>query len=250
MHDQEVIADQKKKIRTLQEEYDKSLHQFVDGSIKFSDVHLNAVRFFGFIEECCASNNSSTSLKDSGWNQWLAETCLDLLPLILSHFLLYRDAMNSPDFKPSGRAYAGMQRLAKRIDEKAAQEIRSQFADAGFSTYGFDTGAKIKMSSVERDKYLGYIFAVVAIVVILITTFTTPNPTSYQYTVYRIVLALAAGGIGAVLPGLLEVKFKGWLRASGAAAFFAIVYFKSPALLQQNPESASQPVASQSIAEQ
>lgn len=95
------------------------------------------------------------------------------------------------------------------------------------------------MSSVERDKYLAYSFAAVAIIVLLVTTIITPNPTSYQYTVYRIVLALAAGGIGAVIPGLLEVKFKGWLRASGAAAFFAIVYFKSPALLQQNPESAS-----------
>ena len=63
----------------------------------------------------------------------------------------------------------------------------------GFSTYGFDAGVKIKMSSVERDKYLGYSFAVVAIGVIITTTFITPNPTSYQYTVYRIVLALAAG---------------------------------------------------------
>lgn len=73
------------------------------------------------------------------------------------------------------------------------------------------------MSSVKIDKYIRYSFALVVIVAILITTFTTPNPTSYQYTVYRIVLALAAGCIGAVLPGLLEVKFKGWLRASGAA---------------------------------
>lgn len=250
MHDQVVIADQKVKIRSLQEEYDKSLNQFTKGSINFSDVHLNALRFFGFIEECCATNNSSLSLKDSGWNQWLAETCLDLLPIILNHYLLYRDAMNVPDFKPSRGAYAGMQRLAKRIDEKAANEIRSKFTDAGFSTYGFDTKDKIKMNSVDRDKYLGFIFAVVVIVVILITTVTTPNPTSYQYTVYRIVLSLAAGGIGAVLPGLMEVKFKGWLRASGAAAFFAIVYFQSPALLQQNPESASKPVATQSIAGQ
>ncbi|ECQ8978371.1 hypothetical protein ACDT65_000876 [Salmonella enterica subsp. enterica] len=98
------------------------------------------------------------------------------------------------------------------------------------------------MSSITIDKYIRYGFAVGAIVAILITTITTPNPTSYQYTVYRIVLALAAGCIGAVLPGFLEVKFKGLLRASGAAAIFAIVYFISPALLQQNPESASKPV--------
>lgn len=98
------------------------------------------------------------------------------------------------------------------------------------------------MSSIKIDKYIRYGFAVGVIVAILITTFTTPNPTSYQYTVYRIVLALAAGCIGAVLPGFLEIKFKGLLRASGAAAIFAIVYFISPALLQQNPESASKPV--------
>lgn len=55
------------------------------------------------------------------------------------------------------------------------------------------------MSSVRTDKFIRYGFAVVAIVAILITTITTPNPTPYQYIVYRIVLALAAGCIGAVL---------------------------------------------------
>lgn len=235
-----MIDRQKDKIRHLQEAYDSSLEKFTQGTLSFDVVHLNGQRFFGHLEECCASNNSSPLLKNSGWNQWLAETCLDVLPIIVDHFVAYRVAMKAPDFKPSGRAYSGMQRLAKRLDKTEAYKIRERFVSLGFPTYGFDIGEKIKMSSSERDKYLGYAFAVVALIVVLITTITTPNPTSYQYTVYRIILALAAGGIGAVLPGALEFKLNGWLKASGAAAFFAIVYFQSPAVLQLNPAEPTQ----------
>lgn len=241
---QGIIDKQKEKIRILQEEYDAALYHFAEGSLTFSDVHIKALRFFGYIEECCASNNSSAIMKDSGWNQWLGETCLDVLPLIVGHYDCYRKALGVPDFAPSERAYAGMQRLAKRLDKKAAIKIQEKFISLNMPVYGFNNKDKIKLNR-STDRYLGFAFGVIFICVILATAFTTPNPTSYQYTVFRIVLALAAGGVGAVLPGMLEVKFKNWLRASGAAAFFIIVYFYSPVALLANIEPS--PQNSQSI---
>ncbi len=53
-----------------------------------------------------------------------------------------------------------------------------------------------------------------------------PEPTPFQYTVFRIVLALAAAGIAA---------FKTIVRAGGALAVFVIVYFFSPAGLVVTP---------------
>jgi hypothetical protein len=43
------------------------------------------------------------------------------------------------------------------------------------------------------------------------------------------VLALACGGIGAVIPGILEVKVSKAIKAGGAIAIFVIVYFWNPA---------------------
>jgi len=69
----------------------------------------------------------------------------------------------------------------------------------------------------------------------LVTIF--PSPTKPQYEIFRIVIALAAGGVGAVVPGLLSLQMnlgltsnqKVVLRAGGALAVFVVVYFYSPA---------------------
>ena len=56
-----------------------------------------------------------------------------------------------------------------------------------------------------------------------------PRPTDFQYTVFRIILALSAAGVGAVIPGFIEAKIKTILQAGGAIAVFVVVYFFDPA---------------------
>lgn len=79
------------------------------------------------------------------------------------------------------------------------------------------------------DKMLAFGFGVVFVSVILAIALLQPNPTQFSYTIFRIVMALAAAGVGAVLPGFLEVSFRNWLRAGGALALFVVVYFFAPA---------------------
>lgn len=83
------------------------------------------------------------------------------------------------------------------------------------------------------EKKLAYVFGVVFVVVLLVLALAVPNPTEFQYTVFRIVLALAAAGVAAMVPGFLEVTVSTWIRAGGALAIFVIVYFYSPAALAQ-----------------
>ena len=83
------------------------------------------------------------------------------------------------------------------------------------------------MKSVER--YLAFAFGVIFVVVLLVLATKFPNPTPFQYTVFRIVLALASGGVAAMIPGFLTLRIATWLRASGAIAVFVITYFYSPA---------------------
>jgi hypothetical protein len=65
---------------------------------------------------------------------------------------------------------------------------------------------------------------------VTIAAFFHKRPTSFQYYVYRLVAALGAGGIGAVLPGTLHVRFTG-ADAGGALALFLLVYRVNPAAL-------------------
>ncbi|KZB63135.1 hypothetical protein AUP42_01715 [Thalassospira lucentensis] len=84
------------------------------------------------------------------------------------------------------------------------------------------------------EKISIFAFGVVFISVLLAVALFLPEPTDFQYTIIRIILALSAAGIAALIPGFIEIKYKNICRAGGAMAVFLIVYFKSPASIVTN----------------
>jgi hypothetical protein len=72
-------------------------------------------------------------------------------------------------------------------------------------------------------------FGVIFIITLIVLAIAFPNPTSFQYTVFRIVLAMSVAGVMAIIPGYIEVRWKQCIQAGGAIAAFVIVYFFSPA---------------------
>lgn len=74
-------------------------------------------------------------------------------------------------------------------------------------------------------------FGVAFVLILVIIAVTLPRPTEFQQLIFRIVLALAAAGVGALIPGFLAIRYKTFLRAGGALAVFAMVYFFNPATL-------------------
>jgi hypothetical protein len=83
--------------------------------------------------------------------------------------------------------------------------------------------------SKSAERLAAFAFGVVFIITILVLAVRFPYPTPFQYTTFRIVLALAAGGVAGMIPGFLTVNVSRFIRAGGALAVFAIVFFKSPA---------------------
>jgi hypothetical protein len=81
------------------------------------------------------------------------------------------------------------------------------------------------------DKQIATAFGISGLIVMVVLAIFFPHPTEFQYTVFRIVLALVGAGVGATIPGLVDVTISGVVRASGAIAVFVIVYFFSPAQL-------------------
>lgn len=77
------------------------------------------------------------------------------------------------------------------------------------------------------------------VVVMLGIAIAIPNPTATQWFVFRVVLALSAAGIGAVIPGLIVVNVSKIVRAGGAIALFVLVYMLNPPQLVSTPPGAS-----------
>lgn len=90
-------------------------------------------------------------------------------------------------------------------------------------------------SLLSWEKLLAFGFGVILIAAFMVLALKFPTPTTFQYTIFRIIMALAAAGIGAIIPGFIEVEVQKWLRAGGAMALFVVVYFFCPAQLVSNP---------------
>lgn len=78
------------------------------------------------------------------------------------------------------------------------------------------------------------IFAFGVVFVLALSGFAlqTPDPSSFQYKVAGIVMALAAAGVAALVPGFIEVKYRPLARATGAFGVLllvAIIFFWSDA---------------------
>jgi hypothetical protein len=92
--------------------------------------------------------------------------------------------------------------------------------------------AKVEKSTTPKVQ-LGFAvgFGIVGLAIILIIAIFIPVPTEFQYQVFRIILALAAGGAASMIPGILNLQISNLITASGALAVFVVVYFYSPAQL-------------------
>lgn len=88
------------------------------------------------------------------------------------------------------------------------------------------------------ERILAAVCAVAVLVVVFIVVLrNAPFADQNQVVLIRIVLSLAVGIIGAVVPGFLQVSLSGKgvaIRASGALALFVITYFFLPSVLPLN----------------
>jgi hypothetical protein len=92
-----------------------------------------------------------------------------------------------------------------------------------------------KEHNISKQSIVAFAFGVVFVVTLLVLAIAFPTPTSFQYTVFRIILALAAAGVAAMIPGFIRLKLSPSsalaIQAGGAIAVFVIVYFFNPAQL-------------------
>jgi Protein of unknown function (DUF4019) len=75
---------------------------------------------------------------------------------------------------------------------------------------------------------ISVIFGCIFITAILILITIDKSPTNAALLIYKVVIALSAAGMAAILPGFLDVKFKSVIQSGGALAVFVLVLFAIP----------------------
>ena len=87
--------------------------------------------------------------------------------------------------------------------------------------------AHLEVEPAQQKKIVG-VMGVGFLLLMFGTALFIADPSPFQLLVFRLVLSLAAGGLGAWIPGLIEVRVRPWLRAGGAMAAFVVVYLVNP----------------------
>src|SRR5438270_587032 len=70
-----------------------------------------------------------------------------------------------------------------------------------------------------------FAFACAASVVLLAVAWFDKHPSRTSWHIYNSILAIAAGGIAALIPGTLSLNWPGGIRAAGALAVAVIVFY-------------------------
>lgn len=86
-----------------------------------------------------------------------------------------------------------------------------------------------------HERIAVFAFGVIFVIALLVLAIEFPKPEPFQYQVFKIVLALAAAGVAAMIPGFIEVDIPNWVKAGGALAVFVLVMYKNPAELISKP---------------
>lgn len=247
MTQEQDVVKAKKQISTLKEEFATSLRTYMavepkDGPTA-KDAALECQKrgaaYFNYAEEFVGNSDLLGAHRSVMWAQGFAEDCAEILSSMPAHFKFLKQAFSRiPELKvvtpvPGFTAFANMQRMAVAyLSDDLVRNMRSTFEAENLPSYGFKHEAKHPMNK-QTSIVLAFTFGVVFVSVMLLIAFLKPDPTEFQYTVFRAVLAMSLAGIAVVIPGFIEVRVSKFLVAGGALAVFVMVYFWNPALRQQ-----------------
>lgn len=242
-HEQDVV-DAKARISRLKSAYMNDLQAFIDASTAGSAqtrsqilaCQKSGTAYFNYAEEFVGNSDLLGAHRSALWAQGFAEDCAEILRSLPGHLEFLRGAFKKahiqiPDdsLVPGKTAFANMQRMVRRyLTTEVSDELEAKLLKSGLPVYGFHNEAREFMNKTVQT-VLAFAFGVCFVATMLIIALLQPNPTSYQFGVFKTVLALAGAGVAAVIPGFLEIKFRGWLRAGGALAVFVVLYFFNPA---------------------
>lgn len=133
---------------------------------------------------------------------------------------------------PNGRLLLpGSKRVSRKNRSTTGESTSQNHSTGGRNRKRTDRrpGESIMSRQNSFRRFAPYVFGFIFIAIVVAIAVAKPVISPFQYTVFRIVLALAAAGIAGTIPKLQTIKAGRALKVGGAMIVFLIVYFFSPA---------------------
>jgi hypothetical protein len=202
-----------------------------------------ATRCYNSVEKCIAQGDLLGAHQSDFLAGDFANTSANFLEKIPAYWRGVRRhvevlGLNPAHYAPRSTAYSAMQNLVVLYCPDKAGDLEKQFREANLPIRGFTHPRRMNTRFAHWEKIAMWSIVVSLLLVMLAIGLFERKPTDLGIFIFRTVLALLAGAFaGIFIPGFLDVKAKTArfaLRATGAAAFFVIVYLWNPPALVKN----------------
>jgi hypothetical protein len=98
---------------------------------------------------------------------------------------------------------------------------------------------------IDIKALIAFVFGAIFIITILVFATVVKTPSPAEIWTYRVILALAAAGVAAILPGFIDIKYKTAVQAGGALGIFVLVLLMFPAPEAAAPKAEATPPSDQ-----
>lgn len=102
---------------------------------------------------------------------------------------------------------------------------------------------------IDIKSLIAFVFGAIFVITILVFTAVVKSPSPAEIWTYRVILALAAAGVAAILPGFIDIKYKTAVQAGGALGIFVLVLLMFPAPASTPAKAVSAPPAAPAVSE-
>ena len=192
--------------------------------VKYLNLFERSISEYGIEKFKCNDNVRNSKIDDS----------VNILNTIVKYWKLLNQLKDKYQIlipEPSERAYSSTQVFLKTFDPEKAKEIELKFRELKLPVFGFESQRiHCDMTGKKQITY-GIVVGTLLLIALLIIGLLVECPTKFQERTFTTILALAAAAFAAAIPGLIDVKYKDIITASGAIAVFVIVFLLKPAEL-------------------
>ena len=236
----EDFFDEFKLMLALVRKKDSGKNQIQD---RLTELHSKAVKFFNLFSRSLNEYGIENFKHNENIRNSKIDDAINISNTILKYWKLINSLKEKYQIlppKPSERAYSSIQLFIKTFDKEAAKKLNPKFEELQLPTHGFkSTKIFIDMTKKQQVKF-GAITGLVLLLVLLLIALVVKCPTNFQNNIFIIILSLAGAAFASIIPGLIEVKYREIITATGALAVFVIIFFMKPTQLSNYTDCPSQ----------
>lgn len=201
------------------------------------ELQKRGAEYFNFAEDSVGKTALLEADHVGEWVTKFAEDCYE----VLSTLVVYRDTLQSlavdvgVSIQPLGAAsYAGMQRITKKyLPKDVWQKLEGDMSKEGLPTSGFKRKAAKDKSSRSSVAYV--VISLTGIVAVFVSTILLPEPTQFQWFVFKAIISISLGALAVFIKGFLGIHLSQKtldsnivISAGGALAVFLILLLFGP----------------------